>query len=228
MTTMNNAEVDSRSLSDGAISPVAPAGIDPELIWTALVSDTQCCVVLAELDGKIRHGSSNVDNCGCTFEECPLKASENVTDKLPAEQAEQLLSCMRRACENKAPIVLVWFLAGVRSRTVIRPIEIASEQLVLLTSRSAKDAYFSVNSESDGDVVHSLAGDAGPLARLTPRETQVLEMIGRGYSTAKIAKTLDRSTKTIEWHRASIGNKLNASNRVELARIAISAGLTAL
>lgn len=63
---------------------------------------------------------------------------------------------------------------------------------------------------------------------LTNREQQVLAMIGRGYSVPKIAEKLFRSQKTIETHRQSLGRKLGASNRVELARIAIQVGLAPL
>lgn len=63
---------------------------------------------------------------------------------------------------------------------------------------------------------------------MTAREREVLIHIGRGLSTAEIASTLGRSTKTVEWHRVSLGNKLGITNRVELARIAIRAGVTAL
>lgn len=63
---------------------------------------------------------------------------------------------------------------------------------------------------------------------LTKREQQVLAMIGRGYSVPKIADTLFRSQKTIETHRQSLGRKLGAKNRVELARIAIQIGLAPL
>jgi DNA-binding NarL/FixJ family response regulator len=34
--------------------------------------------------------------------------------------------------------------------------------------------------------------------------------------------------KTIEWHRVSLGTKLGVTNRVELARIAIRAGVVGL
>ncbi|MCA9299765.1 MAG: response regulator transcription factor, partial [Phycisphaerales bacterium] len=67
--------------------------------------------------------------------------------------------------------------------------------------------------------------DAGDLACLTKRERDVLALIGQGLSTAQIAKHLHRSVKTIEWHRVSLGNKLQVTNRVELARIAIRAGI---
>lgn len=70
--------------------------------------------------------------------------------------------------------------------------------------------------------------DHGALATLTNREREVLGLIGDGLATADIAKALGRSVKTIEWHRVSLGNKLGVTNRVELARIAIAAGLSNL
>jgi len=63
---------------------------------------------------------------------------------------------------------------------------------------------------------------------LTKREREVLGLIGQGLSLAEIADKLYRSQKTIQTHRLSLGRKLGASNRVELARIAIKAGLAPL
>lgn len=60
---------------------------------------------------------------------------------------------------------------------------------------------------------------------LTPRELEVLALIAEGKSLAEIAQILNRSHKTIESHRLALGRKLQASNRVALARIAIAAGL---
>lgn len=67
--------------------------------------------------------------------------------------------------------------------------------------------------------------DMGVLEKLTLREREVLALVGEGLSTAEIATRLHRSVKTIEWHRASLGTKLNVSNRVELAQIALRLGL---
>ena len=64
-----------------------------------------------------------------------------------------------------------------------------------------------------------------PLDNLTPREREILTLIAEGESLAEIAQKLSRSLKTIESHRLSLGRKLKASNRVELAKIAISHGL---
>lgn len=69
---------------------------------------------------------------------------------------------------------------------------------------------------------------AAELSNLTPREREILALIGEGYSLPEIAQRLHRSVKTIETHRLTLGKKLSATNRVELARIAISTGLVKL
>ncbi len=63
------------------------------------------------------------------------------------------------------------------------------------------------------------------LGQLTPREHEVLVLIGQGLSLPQIAAKLFRSLKTIQSHRQSLGRKLNAHNAVELARIAFAEGL---
>lgn len=69
---------------------------------------------------------------------------------------------------------------------------------------------------------------SAPIDALTPREREILTLIAEGDSLAEIAQKLSRSLKTIESHRLSIGRKLKAGNRVELAKIAIAHGLVAL
>ncbi|MHC4947269.1 MAG: response regulator [Planctomycetota bacterium] len=66
------------------------------------------------------------------------------------------------------------------------------------------------------------------LEMLTPRETQILRMIGRGLSRTEIAAAIHRSPKTVDNHRAAIMQKLGIHDRVELARYAISEGLAEL
>ena len=66
---------------------------------------------------------------------------------------------------------------------------------------------------------------AGSIDSLTPREREILSLIAEGHSLFEISKKLNRSQKTIESHRLAIGRKLDASNRVELAHIAIASGL---
>ncbi|HBS28273.1 MAG TPA: hypothetical protein DEB06_02215 [Phycisphaerales bacterium] len=63
------------------------------------------------------------------------------------------------------------------------------------------------------------------LTLLTPREQQILRMIGMGQGRQEIAHAIHRSPKTVDAHRASIMEKLAIHDRVELARYAIREGL---
>jgi DNA-binding NarL/FixJ family response regulator len=63
------------------------------------------------------------------------------------------------------------------------------------------------------------------LEALTPREQEILRMIGKGMSRSQIAGAIFRSPKTVDAHRTSIMEKLDIHDRVELARFAIREGL---
>ncbi len=63
------------------------------------------------------------------------------------------------------------------------------------------------------------------LDALTPRETEVLRLIGRGLTRSDIADLLKRSPKTVDGHRESIMQKLDIHDRGELVRFAIREGI---
>ncbi|MBX3364872.1 MAG: PAS domain-containing protein [Phycisphaeraceae bacterium] len=73
----------------------------------------------------------------------------------------------------------------------------------------------------EGEVV-----DLGPLHTLTPREVEVLALLGEGMSMKEISQELGCSLKTAEKHRGALGAKLGLDDRVKLARMATFAGLT--
>jgi DNA-binding NarL/FixJ family response regulator len=57
--------------------------------------------------------------------------------------------------------------------------------------------------------------------RLSDRELEILEMIGKGRDVREIAKLLHLSPKTVETHRAHIKEKLNLANARQVARYAV-------
>ena len=69
------------------------------------------------------------------------------------------------------------------------------------------------------------AVNEGPLAVLTPREREILYLIGEGLSNKEIADGLVLSIKTVEAHRANLSHKLNVRPRAGLMRLAMSGGL---
>lgn len=62
---------------------------------------------------------------------------------------------------------------------------------------------------------------SSPIDRLSDRELEVLQLLGRGMRTADIAEKLCLSIKTIETYREHLKEKLNLSSGQELLRYAI-------
>src|SRR3984893_14791583 len=65
------------------------------------------------------------------------------------------------------------------------------------------------------------AGGGWCLPALTPREREVVELLGGGVSTKEVACDLDLSVKTAETHRSNIMRKLNLHSVSELVLYAI-------
>jgi DNA-binding NarL/FixJ family response regulator len=63
------------------------------------------------------------------------------------------------------------------------------------------------------------------LVTLTPRELEILALVGEGYSNAKIAKTLWLAEQTVKFHLSNVFRKLGVSNRTEASRWAQLHGL---
>ena len=59
------------------------------------------------------------------------------------------------------------------------------------------------------------------LAKLTPRERQVVELIVAGKTTREISRELRVSARTIDAHRSNIMAKTGARRVAELVRLAV-------
>lgn len=63
------------------------------------------------------------------------------------------------------------------------------------------------------------------LAKLTPRERDVADLMSRGLSSKEIARNLDLSPRTVEAHRARILRRLDVATSAEATRIFLIAQL---
>ena len=63
--------------------------------------------------------------------------------------------------------------------------------------------------------------ESSPIDKLTDREIEVFDLIGRGLTTREISAKLHVSIKTVETHREHIKTKLELESAVELTRHAV-------
>ena len=97
------------------------------------------------------------------------------------------------------------------AETVIHAIRtVISGNIYLSNALSAKVLRDMVDGVKPSD------SDLYGIDRLSDRELEVFELIGRGYTTRRIAEALSLSVKTIETHRAHIKQKLKLQNATEL------------
>ena len=108
----------------------------------------------------------------------------------------------------------------------------AMEELVLaIHAVMAKKVYFSpaiAGIVADEFVRRSEDADASPLAALSPREREVLQLLAEGHGAREIAGMIGVSVKTVETHRQHIMDKLDIHSIAELTKCAVREGLTRL
>jgi DNA-binding NarL/FixJ family response regulator len=78
---------------------------------------------------------------------------------------------------------------------------------------------------SDVNLSHSLNELCANSAELTCRQLEVLRLVGQGQSMKEIAGRLGISIKTVEYHKASITDRLGIRTTAELTQYAVRSGL---
>ncbi len=68
-------------------------------------------------------------------------------------------------------------------------------------------------------------GPTGPLAKLSMRQREILQLIAEGHTTKDIAQRLNLSVKTVETHRSQLMERLEIYDVPGLVRFAIGVGL---
>jgi two-component system, NarL family, response regulator NreC len=104
--------------------------------------------------------------------------------------------------------------------------EAAESELVEAVRRAAAGETY-LNPRLGAALATAPTSADGPPDDLTHRETEVLRLVALGHTNAEIAAKLYLSVRTVESHRARIGQKLRMSTRAELVRYALDRGLLA-
>jgi DNA-binding NarL/FixJ family response regulator len=125
---------------------------------------------------------------------------------------------------NSEPYVAQALRAGAAGYLLKDSTPLELEQALLAVARG--ETYLSTR--VSGTVIELLQAsevEAGPLARLTSRQREILQLIAEGYSTKEIAGQLDVSIKTVETHRAAMMLRLDIHDIAGLVRFAVRNGM---
>ncbi|MBM4109414.1 MAG: hypothetical protein FJ255_11510 [Phycisphaerae bacterium] len=208
-------------------------------ICAAFVADPTAGVRIFSSDGVLLYANRQAARMFYGAEANPADLiGRKCRDLLPPKWAEVGMAALDRAFATARP-VLVRMIWGGRQvlnwvhlvRAPIAPEEHPGAEGPGPETQAIVVSRYVPNDPStprgDGfDYVESECVDLGPLDVLSPRELEVLALLGQGLSVREAARTLFRSEKTIETHRSSIGRKLGIDDRVNLAAVALRAGLT--
>ena len=107
-------------------------------------------------------------------------------------------------------------------------VDIVGEAATLAIARAvAVDAdAFLVNASTPATAGRDVPADE--IEVLTPRETEVLELVAEGLPNKAIGIRLGISDQTVKFHVASVAGKLGARNRTDAVRIAIQKGIVGI
>lgn len=153
----------------------------------------------------------------------------SVFEMFPAEFASERLRLIRHVIDTEERLLVLSMNRGVRllvaySRVVREDGSVGCQTAATTNPAVALGDLAGLSVR----VVAPASLDPGPLSDLTIRELEVLRLIGQGLTTREIAKALHRSERTVNFHRENLGRKLEVKSRVQLARIAVLAGLESM
>jgi DNA-binding NarL/FixJ family response regulator len=69
---------------------------------------------------------------------------------------------------------------------------------------------------------------AGPVARLTPRQIEILQLLAEGRSAKEVGSSLTISARTVEFHKYQMMEALDIHSNAELIHFAIKHGIVEL
>lgn len=146
------------------------------------------------------------------------------------------------ALRKQNPVARVVFLTMHRDEAYARR-ALANGALGFVLKHSAPaELVLAIRAALDGKtfVTPALAGElpaagnpkttpaADPLAKVTPRQREVLQLLAEGRSTKEIASALEVSTRTVEFHKYQLMESVGLHTNAELVHFAIKHGLLAV
>ena len=96
---------------------------------------------------------------------------------------------------------------------------------LVLALRAALQGRTFITPDLAAELVRTAGQDADPVAAITPRQREILELLAEGKSAKEIASALGLSARTVEDHKYRLMESLGIDSSAELIRFAIRHGL---
>ena len=200
------------------------------IVWNALVTQPGIGIVMISEAGVVQY----VNDQGAHLfvgegESGESFIGRDIHNFMPSPFVDERLDLFKQMKQDDQPRLLrsIWHGAQHFSWIQQLPQKDGTVSFLVITRRVGKgDEEQLMEEAGDIKIEESNVIDLGEeLGKLSPRELEVLALMGVGMRIDDIAKALHRSPKTIESHRLSMGRKLQIKDRIMLARLANRAGL---
>ncbi|MDX2199821.1 MAG: LuxR C-terminal-related transcriptional regulator [Phycisphaerae bacterium] len=206
-------------------------------VFRSLAADPSTGVVLFRFDGTVLFGN---DQAARIFMGPGARAADyigrNYRDWMPPAYVASRDEMHRELVEQGKPMLIRALWNGFQHVTWLQFIpdvpdggrahDPAAGRFLAITRRVEGNLAERITVAGEFVRVDSDQIRLGDLDVLTPRELEVLALIGQNLASREIASLLGCAEKTIEKHRESIGAKLKVAHRAQLADLAQRAGLT--
>jgi len=205
-----------------------PEGLTFEVMLHQLISGlTEVSVLLMDSDGRILR-CTQITATRLGFATPDEVVGRLLTEFMPEDWAVERVEWIRKTIELNTTTTMLSIMHGRRMRTTFNPIRVPGQgPVVLITVEQISPERFD-ELRASGDQQTLTIGEINGLGRLdvlTPRELEVLALLGQGHRPKDIASMLHRSISTIDGHRERIGEKLGIRDRAGLMAIARVASL---
>ncbi len=145
---------------------------------------------------------------------------------LPGKSGLELVKDIRAVCPEMAVLVISMHDETLYAERVLRAggrgyiMKQEGPEKILQAIRQVLDGQISVSAKMSARILDALsdrrAKTNSPIARLTDREFEILQLIGQGKDSHAIAEQLHLSIKTVDAHRGNIKEKLELESGTEL------------
>lgn len=210
-----------------AASPLARSGLE-NLLLARQIEIAGSAAHLDELDGRLADLSADVILVDSTGEPSETFLDSLVSSGLASDFSVVVLVEPASLAASSAAL-----REGVRA---VLPNDVSPEQLVAALQAAASGllvlhpAQIAAQVTTNGFATSpARSRELSELAEpLTPRESEVLQMLASGLGNKEIAAKLTISEHTVKFHVASILGKLGAATRTEAVSLGIRRGLVLL